>query len=164
MQKICRKYALFSRFFAIFDYFDLSQIFLEKCIFSAYFLHIFCISPIFGNFLWFLMKYAKNMHFSRGFFDFLKELATTKSAYAIVHIFCRVFAYIFQSAYFLHIAPCHQKRIAIEPVYIIGIRIGLGKIKSPNQKPNGVLSTEYEVLMWFQSLIIIIYCIISISY
>ena len=92
-------------------------------------------------------KYAKNMHFSRVFFDFLKELATTKSAYAIVHIFCRVFAYIFQSAYFLHIAPCHQKRIAIEPVYIIEIRIGLGKIKSPNQKPNGVLSTEYEVLM-----------------
>ena len=158
MQKICRKYALFSRFFAIFDCFDLSQIFLEKCIFSAYFLHISLKKlPKIGDM-------QKICTFLEVFYDFLKELATTKSAYAIAHIFCRVFAYIFQSAYFVHIAPCHQKRIAIEPVYIVEIRIGLGKIKSPNQKPNGVLSTEYEVLRLFQSLIIIIYYIISISY
>ena len=61
MQKICRKYALFSRFFAIFDYFDLSQIFLEKCIFSAYFLHIanfWQFSLIFNEIC---KQYAENM-------------------------------------------------------------------------------------------------------
>ena len=113
---ICKKYAKnmhFSRvFFAIFAYFDLSQIFLGKCIFFAYFLHI-------TNFWQFSLNFSeickKICTFSR-FFDFLIELVTAKSAYAIVHIFCIVFAYIFQSAYFLHITPCHQKRIAIEPI------------------------------------------------
>ena len=118
--EICKKYAentqkiytfleVFCNFWLFWPFPNIS----EKCIFSAYF-------SLFANFWQFSLifneickKYAENMHFSRGFFDFLKELATTKSAYAIVHIFCRVFAYIFQSAYFLHIAPCHQKRIAI---------------------------------------------------
>ena len=125
MHKIRKKYAKnmhFSRGFLQFlpiltfpKYFWESANFLHIfCVFFAYFLHI-------TNFWQFSLNFSeicKKYTLSRGFFGFLIELATAKSAYAIVHIFCIIFADIFQSAYFLHIAPCHQKRIAIESIEI----------------------------------------------